>query len=304
MIIGYGNTLRGDDGVGPAVAALIAARQPGIRAMALPMLVPELAPLVAAAPVVVFVDAGVDAPPGEVRVERLDEGGDLGAFGHLVSPSCDRRSRATSLRGQPGGVPGERGRGVFRRRRGAVARCRGRGASRGRRCDGTPRSPVEPRAASREALPCHCRWRTILAPCHTRTVHADGPRTRTSRRCPITSSPRFSTASSTPGTVARSETSRAVGEARAQPLELGDALVDPRRPAAPERRVRMGADTVRDSDDGHIERRSLFAGQARRYPSVSAARTRSGRRPSCDSGRSMSGRPGSASAARSNSASA
>jgi hydrogenase maturation protease len=86
MIIGYGNTLRGDDGTGPAVAALIAARQPGTRAMALPMLVPELAPLVAAAPIVVFVDAGVDAPPGEVRVERLDEGGDLGAFGHLVSP--------------------------------------------------------------------------------------------------------------------------------------------------------------------------------------------------------------------------
>jgi hydrogenase maturation protease len=86
LIIGYGNSLRGDDGVGPAVVALIGARQPGARAIALPMLVPELAPLVAAAPIVVFVDAGVDAPPGDVRVERLDEGGDLGAFGHLVSP--------------------------------------------------------------------------------------------------------------------------------------------------------------------------------------------------------------------------
>jgi hydrogenase maturation protease len=85
MVIGYGNTLRGDDGVGPAVAALVGARVPAIRSLVVPMLTPELAPLLAQARVVVFVDARVGGEPGRVRVANVEPGGGPGPFGHLLS---------------------------------------------------------------------------------------------------------------------------------------------------------------------------------------------------------------------------
>jgi hydrogenase maturation protease len=63
LVIGYGNTLRGDDGVGPRVAEAVAALHlPNVRTLACPMLTPELAEPIAQAGCVVFVDAAVDAP--------------------------------------------------------------------------------------------------------------------------------------------------------------------------------------------------------------------------------------------------
>lgn len=87
-VIGYGNLLRGDDGVGPAVAELMAARHPGLRTLAIPMLVPELAAELADATVVVFVDAREGATPGGVRTQWLTAAGTMGAFGHLLSPGA------------------------------------------------------------------------------------------------------------------------------------------------------------------------------------------------------------------------
>ncbi len=62
LVIGYGNTLRRDDGVGPRVAEAVAALAwPGVQALACALLVPELAEPVARARVVIFVDAALDA---------------------------------------------------------------------------------------------------------------------------------------------------------------------------------------------------------------------------------------------------
>jgi hydrogenase maturation protease len=62
LIIGYGNTLRGDDGVGPRVAEAVGhLRLPGVRTLICPLLTPELADPIARAQKVIFVDAAVDA---------------------------------------------------------------------------------------------------------------------------------------------------------------------------------------------------------------------------------------------------
>lgn len=68
LIIGYGNPLRGDDGVGPRVVEAVAAmRLPGVHTMVCHQLTPELAELVAAARLVVFVDAEIEAPEVGLR---------------------------------------------------------------------------------------------------------------------------------------------------------------------------------------------------------------------------------------------
>lgn len=58
LIVGYGNLLRGDDGVGPQVAMAVSAWQvPSVKALSVPQLLPELAVEMAAADYVIFVDA-------------------------------------------------------------------------------------------------------------------------------------------------------------------------------------------------------------------------------------------------------
>ncbi|MCS7055405.1 MAG: hydrogenase maturation protease [Thermoflexales bacterium] len=58
LIIGYGNTLRSDDGIGPRVADVVASWQlPNVRAIASHQLTPEMADALVAAEVVIFVDA-------------------------------------------------------------------------------------------------------------------------------------------------------------------------------------------------------------------------------------------------------
>jgi len=58
LVIGYGNTLRGDDGVGPRVAEAIGhLRLPGVRTLICPLLTPELADQISRAEKVIFVDA-------------------------------------------------------------------------------------------------------------------------------------------------------------------------------------------------------------------------------------------------------
>ncbi len=62
LVIGYGNELRSDDGVGPKAAAAIAANNlPGFRAISCHQLTPELADAISKAGTVVFVDAAMDA---------------------------------------------------------------------------------------------------------------------------------------------------------------------------------------------------------------------------------------------------
>jgi hydrogenase maturation protease len=65
VVIGYGNLLRGDDGVGQWVAQMIAAwRLPDVAVYAVQQLTPELALPLATAQLAIFVDAHLD-PAGQ-----------------------------------------------------------------------------------------------------------------------------------------------------------------------------------------------------------------------------------------------
>ena len=87
LVIGYGNTLRRDDGVGPKVAeAVEALALPGVCALVRPLLTPELAEAVSRAGVVIFVDAAVDAPR-EVQMRRLAPAVSSQIMAHAASPA-------------------------------------------------------------------------------------------------------------------------------------------------------------------------------------------------------------------------
>lgn len=87
LVIGYGNTLRRDDGVGPKVAeAVEALALPGVRALACPLLTPELAEPISRAQVVMFVDAAVDAPR-EVQRRQLAPAQSSQVMAHAASPA-------------------------------------------------------------------------------------------------------------------------------------------------------------------------------------------------------------------------
>jgi hydrogenase maturation protease len=73
LVIGYGNTLRRDDGVGVCAAELLRAdpRFAEVDVLAVHQLTPELALDIGAASLVVFVDADVSAEPGAVHLQPL-----------------------------------------------------------------------------------------------------------------------------------------------------------------------------------------------------------------------------------------
>jgi hydrogenase maturation protease len=86
LVLGYGNTLRCDDGVGPKVAEAIAnLNLRGVEAVSCPLLTPELADPVARARVVVFVDAAVDAPRG-VQLRPLTPADSSQIMAHAADP--------------------------------------------------------------------------------------------------------------------------------------------------------------------------------------------------------------------------
>ena len=86
LVIGYGNTLRGDDGVGPRVAeAIEKLNLPGVRTLLCQQLSPEYADPVSQAHTVVFVDAAVDAPR-EVQLRRLAPGESSQLMAHAADP--------------------------------------------------------------------------------------------------------------------------------------------------------------------------------------------------------------------------
>ena len=80
LVVGYGNPLRSDDGVGPVVAERLAAdpRLLGADVRAEHQLTPELALDASRASLLVLVDAAEDLEAGEVAVRRIDHGGAAG----------------------------------------------------------------------------------------------------------------------------------------------------------------------------------------------------------------------------------
>ncbi len=86
LVIGYGNELRGDDGVGPKVAAAVEALHlPGVRTLICQQLSPEHAEPVSQARRVVFVDAAVDAPR-EVQLRKLEPADSSQLMAHAADP--------------------------------------------------------------------------------------------------------------------------------------------------------------------------------------------------------------------------
>jgi len=79
LVVGFGNELRGDDGVGQVVAEAVWSRRHGVPALAgaafiwCAQLLPEVALDLSGASFAVFVDAACDgSAPGSVHLRRLD----------------------------------------------------------------------------------------------------------------------------------------------------------------------------------------------------------------------------------------
>jgi hydrogenase maturation protease len=91
LVVGYGNGLRSDDGVGPAVAARLAGdpRLAGADVRVMHQLTPELALDASRVSLLVLVDASADAPAGEVAVTRLDPEAVPGEAGEAMSHHVD-----------------------------------------------------------------------------------------------------------------------------------------------------------------------------------------------------------------------
>jgi hydrogenase maturation protease len=91
LVVGYGNPLRGDDGVGWHVARAVAAdpRVAGARVLAVHQLLPELAQDLSEARLAVLVDARLGEPPGSISVTRIAPStGARGAWTHHLTPAA------------------------------------------------------------------------------------------------------------------------------------------------------------------------------------------------------------------------
>ena len=87
LVIGYGNTLRGDDAVGQNVAAAVAKWQlPGLSVRVAHQLTPELAEPISRAEMVIFVDGRIAGEEDAVTVRRLEPSTGMHFAGHLSDP--------------------------------------------------------------------------------------------------------------------------------------------------------------------------------------------------------------------------
>ena len=164
LILGCGNTLRGDDGVGPWLCAWAERRlcsEPGVRVIARQQWTPELAEDVAAADAVVFIDCSIESASriGSAR-RRLGflRGGRAGHSRCGCAGVARLGERSLRLRAAAG-VAAYRRRRLHRTRRGiqrAGGRCPGErppdAGARGGAAVGLTRSPILPiNAHSRQA---------------------------------------------------------------------------------------------------------------------------------------------------------
>jgi hydrogenase maturation protease len=85
LVVGFGNTLRGDDGAGPYVARRLAEARPNVRSIEAHQLLPELSVDLADVDLAIFVDARADAPERGVVVDELHAATGA-ASSHHVSP--------------------------------------------------------------------------------------------------------------------------------------------------------------------------------------------------------------------------
>jgi hydrogenase maturation protease len=100
LVIGYGNTLRSDDGVGVLVAKAVAAcNLPGVTSLAVHQLTPELADWLADAELAIFVDARLAEEGREIAISPLEPSSSQRPTGH-ISDTCALLALAQSLYGR------------------------------------------------------------------------------------------------------------------------------------------------------------------------------------------------------------
>lgn len=87
VVFGIGNSLRGDDGIGPRVIAGLNGRVgKEVSLIACQQLLPEHAAELACADRVIFLDASTTTRPGSVACRRLFPGGGEAGDGHHLNP--------------------------------------------------------------------------------------------------------------------------------------------------------------------------------------------------------------------------
>ena len=89
LIIGYGNSMRGDDVVGCHVARMLEERyrdEPDVRVLGAPQLTPEMTEDVAASEFVLFLDAAVGTHAGDIRQEKLKSRSGPLSLAHSLDP--------------------------------------------------------------------------------------------------------------------------------------------------------------------------------------------------------------------------
>lgn len=89
LILGYGNPLRSDDGLGWQIAVELfrTNRSPDIQVLPCQQLTPELAPCVSKAERVLFIDCAREGQPGELRCDELAPGSSSPSFTHHLTPA-------------------------------------------------------------------------------------------------------------------------------------------------------------------------------------------------------------------------
>lgn len=91
LIIGYGNTLRGDDAFGPRVAELLRETEiaASIEILSLHQLTPELMDTLSRADLAIFLDAAAAGEPGAIAERKLDPNARSSAgFTHHATPEA------------------------------------------------------------------------------------------------------------------------------------------------------------------------------------------------------------------------
>ena len=89
LVIGYGNVLRGDDGIGPAAAEALREQLPEQKAevLAVHQLLPELTERISRSRLAIFIDADWNTPAGQMHKKQLTANPDSAiAIGHHQSP--------------------------------------------------------------------------------------------------------------------------------------------------------------------------------------------------------------------------
>ena len=90
LIIGYGNSLRGDDAIGIRAAEQLRQRGPGpdLEILSVHQLTPELVDPISRAGRVIFIDAAAGPNPGQIAERRIHAAPFARPFTHVATPEA------------------------------------------------------------------------------------------------------------------------------------------------------------------------------------------------------------------------